>query len=393
MRPADNTHRLFRQLHLKAGAELDEKVHSEISRALKKSAKTKSTVIQPNVWRIIMNSKMTKLGVAAVIMIGAFLGLHFIGGPDMASPAWADVLENIRNSKTLTFVVRADEEGPALTKVMVIDPYLFRWEILGEQEKSTRYLSGQIFIVDAKKGKGLILDRVGKKAKVRTADKAMPPIYDAFRNFRDMEDFSVEKAAVRRIGDKQAPGFKLREKSGTREIMVWADPETRLPILMEETLENAQGEIGRYFVTDIVFDAELDGSLFSVKPPEGYEVEEADHESVVNRVKSAVNMDRILKACRAYAAEHDNHWPENLKELTGYGIDEETFVNPRQPNRQVGYIYLKPPVNAPSDRIVLYEAWDTWCEGINVGYADFRVQFVRDELEFAKQLKESSQSN
>jgi len=392
MRPADNTHKMFRQLQLKASAELDEKIHGEISRALKQSTKTKSAAMQPTIWRIIMKSRIAKLAAAAVLIIGAFLGLHFIGGPDMASPAWADVLENIRNSKTLTFVVRADEQGPALAKLMLVDPHLWRWEILGEQNEETRYLDGQIFVVDAGTGKGLILDRVGKKAKVCPAERAMPPIYDAFRNFRNMADFSVEQAGLRRIGDKQALGFKLREKGGKREMMVWADVETKLPVLMEESLENAQGEIERYFVTDIIFDAELDESLFSVKPPKGYEVEEAGYD-MVNRVKSAVNMDRILKACRTYAAEHDKRWPESLTELSGYGVGEETFVNPRQPDRRLGYVYLKPPVNPPKDRIVLYEASDTWGEGINVGYADFRVRFIRDQSEFQEQLRESSQPN
>ncbi|MHC4573257.1 MAG: anti-sigma factor family protein [Planctomycetota bacterium] len=42
-------------------------------------------------WRTIMKSGMTKLAAAAVIVLGAYFGLHFIGGPDMAKTAWAEV--------------------------------------------------------------------------------------------------------------------------------------------------------------------------------------------------------------------------------------------------------------------------------------------------------------
>jgi len=43
------------------------------------------------IWRIIMKSPITKLAAAAVIIIAVFLGLDFLGGPDLANTAWAEV--------------------------------------------------------------------------------------------------------------------------------------------------------------------------------------------------------------------------------------------------------------------------------------------------------------
>ncbi|MHC4648314.1 MAG: LolA family protein [Planctomycetota bacterium] len=360
--------------------------------------RTRQTVIntqkqKQSMWRVIMESRITRLAAAAVITIAALIGVHQFIGPEVA---WAEVLENIRNSRTLTFLIRTSEGGPPVAKAMVIDPYLMRTEFLAEQERVERLLGGQILIVDAEEGKALILDTVMKKARVCPADKTALPIYDAYRNFREMEDFSVEQVGRRRIGNIQAVGFKLKKENGEREIMVWADPETKLPVLMEETVEDARGQVGQYIVTDIVFDAELDRSLFSVELPEGYEEDEEAsalirrQAELANRVMSGTNVSRILKACRKYAGEHNGQWPDTLKELAKYGVEEETFVNPRQPERKVGYIYLKPPPSASQDTIVLYEAYDEWNEGINVGYASTRVQFVRDKSEFENQLKESS---
>ncbi|MHC4155156.1 MAG: hypothetical protein ACYST6_09590 [Planctomycetota bacterium] len=377
-----------------AMAERSKNVQDEfISRLQKESHKpSKRSTFTLNA---ILNSRITKLTVAASMTIVALIAIHQFVGPQVA---WAEVLENIRNLRTLTFLIRTSDGGPPVAKAMVVDPYLMRTEFLGEQERAANLLGGQILIVDAEKGKALILDTEKKKATIRPARQAVLPVYDAYRNFREMEDFSVEQVGRRRIGDIEAVGFRLKKQDGEREIMVWADPETKLPVLMEESVEDAQGQSRRFLLTDIVFDAELDRSLFSLELPEGYEEDEEGSALVgrqvelVNRVKSAANVDRILKACRKYAAEHGGQWPDTLNELAKYGVHEETFINPRQPGRKVGYIYLKPPVSAPQDRIVLYEAYDEWNEGINVGYASTRVQFVRDKSEFENQLKESSSS-
>ena len=71
MNHADDIYKLIEELKLKASAELDRKVHDDISRALAKSEKTESARAEPNIWRSIMKSRITKLAAAAVIIIAA----------------------------------------------------------------------------------------------------------------------------------------------------------------------------------------------------------------------------------------------------------------------------------------------------------------------------------
>lgn len=334
-----------------------------------------------------MKSSITKLAAAAVIVIAVMVGISQLGS---SSVAWADVLENIRNSKTLTFLVRAKEQEPPIMKVMVIHPYLLRFEFLCKIPNAP-IVGGQIWIVDTGKGKSLILNTVKKKGKVCPADKAMLDIYDTFRNFRDRVDYSVDEIGSRQIGDKQVIGFKLKKEEDKREIMVWADPETKLPILMEETCENREGQVMQHVVTDIVFDAELDVSLFSLQPPKGYKLEEFEYDPLVKRAMSAANMDRILKACRKYVNDHGGQWPDSLQDLAQYGLEKDTLTNPRQPSSEVGYVYLKPSASPSESMVVLYEAYDTWNGGINVGLANYHVQFIKKESEFKRRLEESSE--
>jgi len=341
--------------------------------------------------RFIM-SRFTKYAVAASIIIAALIGIYYFGGSiNVVSVTFADVLENIRNSKTLTFMVRAKEQGPPIMKVMVIDPYVSRFEFLSKQIPSAPIIGGQIWIVDTGKGKALILDTVKKTGKVYPAKREMLDTYDAFRNFRDRVDFSVEEIGNRQIGDKQAIGFKLKKENENHEIIVWADPETKLPILMEAPFEDAEGQIMQHVVTDIVFDVELDKSLFSLEPPKGYKLQEFEYDPSIKRLKSAVNMDRIIKACRKYVDEHDGQWPDSLQELTTYGLDKDVFTNPGQPVREVGYVYLKPPASPSESRIVLYEAYNVWDGGINVGLANYHIEFIKEESDFKNRLGENGQ--
>ena len=56
-----------------------------------------------NIWRIIMKSKLTKLAVAAVIILAVLLVLHYSGSSiDGSGVVWADVLKKIENCKGYT---------------------------------------------------------------------------------------------------------------------------------------------------------------------------------------------------------------------------------------------------------------------------------------------------
>ncbi len=387
MRLAENIENFIKRVRFKASARMHERTLNDALEAQEESRKTKSAELKPKIWRTIMKSGMTKLAAAAVIVIAVMVGISQLGS---SSVAWADVLENIRNSKTLTFLVRAKEQEPPIMKVMVIHPYLLRFEFLCKIPNEP-IVGGQIWIVDTGKGKSLILDTVKKKGKVCPTDRAMLDIYDTFRNFRDRVDYSVDEIGSRQIGDKQVIGFKLKKEEDKREIMVWADPETKLPILMEETCENREGQVMQHVVTDIVFDAELDVSLFSLQPPKGYKLEEFEYDPLVKRAMSAANMDRILKACRKYVNDHGGQWPDSLQDLAKYGLEKDTLTNPRQPSSEVGYVYLKPSASPSESMVVLYEAYDTWNGGINVGLANYHVQFIKKESEFERRLEESSE--
>ena len=100
----------------------------------------------------------------------------------------------------------------------------------------------------------------------------------------------------------------------------------------------------------------------------------------------------------------DLPWPADLRQLVEKGLhvqyDEsaELLCNPYRPNMKPAYIYVKPTVPVsrivdPGKTAVLYEAYDQWGEGINIGFLDGHVTFTNDEAWFKQLLAETQGMN
>ncbi len=365
-----------------------EDVPADVRKIAQETAESFSKTLMPSrqhiLWRTIMKSRITKLAAAAVIIIAVMVGINQFSGPiDGASVAFGDILKNIENAKTLAWKTTFVTEGqkPQIARTMVLEPYYMRVELP----------DGKIWILDHSIGNTLVLDPNRKLAVISSTAKKALELYNTFENFQNMEGFFIEEVGQKEIDGKLATGFQLTKENENRQIMVWADPETQRPILIEETKKDAHSCIFHAITTDIVFDVELDQSLFSLEPPQGYKeqrivgpVERSDQ--LAKRTQSAANMDRILKACLDYVEEHDGEWPRSLDDLLNSGLNNETLVNPRQPERENGYVYLKPEGRLSPSKIVLYEAYDVWDWGINVGFVDGHVEFIKGESDFSKRL-------
>ena len=102
MRPTDNIHSLIKKLHLKAGAELDQRLRAEIRRALDEQRQTKPAATRPKIWRIIMKSRITKLAAAAAVIV-ALAAIGFFSQIGVTSNVYAmsNVPELFETAKTI----------------------------------------------------------------------------------------------------------------------------------------------------------------------------------------------------------------------------------------------------------------------------------------------------
>lgn len=357
------------------------KIAQETSRDFSK------TLMRPRqhiLWSHILESRITKLVAAAVIIIAVLIGIHqFAGSIDGTSVAFANVMQNIQNARTLTYrnVITRANEDPQVVKTMVLEPHLMRVELP----------DGRVWILDHDQGKTLVLDLKNKQAVMSSTSQKALDLYDTFRNFRNVPDFSVSRIRQRIVDGVQAVGFQLTRENDDNVIIVWANPQTSLPIRIEQTVKDKNGQVIKSVTTNIIFDVELDQSLFRLVAPEGYSrrfVDGPPERSIklTKRSQTASNMRQILLTCLVYAQDHEGRWPDSLKDLTQRGLAKDTLNNPRQPEREIGYVYVKPRTPLSPSQIVLYEKYDSWGDGINVGYVDGHVQFIKKESNFKNEL-------
>lgn len=107
---------------------------------------------------------------------------------------------------------------------------------------------------------------------------------------------------------------------------------------------------------------------------------------------SANNMRGIMTALYKRGEKNQSQWPENLNVLVKEGYTPEaSLVNPYRPGVRPGYVYVRPSeaLSKQPERLVLYEAFDQWGEGIYVGFGDAHVELVADEARFKKLLAEA----
>ncbi len=74
MRPAEKIERLIKKSRYKASPEAYDKALGSFLQAVDDYEKQKPALTEPNIWRIIMKSRITKLAAAAVIIVAVILG-------------------------------------------------------------------------------------------------------------------------------------------------------------------------------------------------------------------------------------------------------------------------------------------------------------------------------
>ncbi len=92
MRPAERIKKFIANVPLETLDQRDKEVLDDVFNALERSKKARSAASQPNMWRIIMKSRITRIAAAAVIVVAVMIVIQQFGVPiDVTNVAWADV--------------------------------------------------------------------------------------------------------------------------------------------------------------------------------------------------------------------------------------------------------------------------------------------------------------
>ena len=108
MKPAEKIEKLIKERRYKASTEVYDKALGSFLQAVDEHIKQKSAQTRPKIWRKIMNSRITKLAAAAVIIIAAYVIIYQSGGSiDGATIAFAQIRENMKQMPWMHAVMEA----------------------------------------------------------------------------------------------------------------------------------------------------------------------------------------------------------------------------------------------------------------------------------------------
>ncbi len=107
MRPKEDIEKQIKKLRYESSAQTYNKVLNSVLVAMEASEKQKSAVPQPNIWRTIMKSPITKLAAAAVIIVAAIFSINII---NKSVPAAFGVEQVIDAYNTIRFLHVKDFE-------------------------------------------------------------------------------------------------------------------------------------------------------------------------------------------------------------------------------------------------------------------------------------------
>lgn len=221
------------------------------------------------IWGTIMKSRITKLAVAAVIIVAAIIVVYQMGGP-VGGTAFADVVRPILMARTATYTVSIKtQDVPTLSfKVMWMEPHHVRQEMP----------QGTTIIGNLEEGKALVLLPDKKKAMVTSFSGgdnfvSFSELRQLIRDAQEGKEQSPEYLGKQRIDGREAIGYRIPKGRlpMAMPVTIWADAVMLLPIQMEcQPSSGADGRQSTATLTDFQFDVELDGALFSLGVPEGY---------------------------------------------------------------------------------------------------------------------------
>jgi outer membrane lipoprotein-sorting protein len=265
--------KLFAKSDITINSEIDDRIISDALMEFDKSEKTQSISSEPNIWRFIMKSRMTKLAAAAVIIAGVFVGLYLFTGPvGVASVGWADVLKNVETARTIMYIRKFENsKEKEVVETRIVEPYHSRTDVIAHHSQIDETGNGTMYKVAIRNtnlNKNLLLYPNTKMAVIGDDDVTPGDEIRAYEKLKkDFRDGTEKNLGRVTLNGRETICFEISREN--KKITVWADPNTALPIQIEEiTREN--GDRKKIVRSDIRFDIELDEQLFSLTPPADY---------------------------------------------------------------------------------------------------------------------------
>lgn len=235
------------------------------SEVLETKTKSKPASGKSGLRRIIMNKPITKLAIAAVVLIGAITLFY---STTFVNPTFAEVIKPLFTAQTIAFDMIAGQEGQDPVIHDIVKGDIIR--------RTMTNLPTITMIIDIQAEKMLHLESSEKgamyidiKGPLQEGTRSfLKFIRDTLTRVQASPDFQAKELPKKEFDGKTLIGFL--SKGPNENITIWADPRTALPVRIEMEIAHQ-----RMLLKNFQFDIPVDDSLVSMEIPAGYKIRES----------------------------------------------------------------------------------------------------------------------
>jgi len=298
MRPAKNIEKLIKNTDIDTNARMDNAVLKDVIKAFENSKKEKSAAM-PNIWRIIMKSKMTKLATAVVIIITILGGVNFWPSDGSGNGKWwlgppaawgQEILESLESVKAIVYRQRAFKVRDYGSDTMG-SLWERRYAATDRYRSDVYDDSNNIVIMQwtLPDGEGYTKYKVWTEYQCYTKKpEKTPPFYDnvmgSLRRYVSFLDRASKILGTETFEGRECIGFEISPGlygnfTVTRTTHIWFDVETKLPVrIVRYGIETSYDPGSTLTLIHDQFDyyAEVPADMFTLQIPEGFVNAEPD---------------------------------------------------------------------------------------------------------------------
>jgi hypothetical protein len=271
MRPTDKIKQYIKNVKVKTNPKVNQAVLDDLLNRLDAAQGAKEHAPQPNIWRMIMNNRITKLttAAAAVIIAGAVIFSLFVS----PGVTFASVIKPILEAKTFAYDMHVGSEGGPVMHDLVSENRIRR---------TMSDMPNMVLIIDAGAGKLLRLDTAGKTAALINISGEVEKggrnyiafIRETINRLTADPNVSQKEQFRRQIDGRKVIGYSLGndlEGNDRDRVTILADEKTGVPVQIDV-------EWGRetFILKNLEFDIPIPEDQVSIEPPAGYRMQKAN---------------------------------------------------------------------------------------------------------------------
>jgi len=391
MKPSDEIKKLINESDLTTGFDTDKRILAGALEHLEKLKQKNSAANQPNIWRKIMKSPVTKLVAAAVIILACLIGLSLWRNTG-SGIALADVLTRLEQVKAVKYETTFKVFGSKDPNKLLVDS---RYTMLMSQEYGSKAIienrdpNGEEITAAIKcnyphqKLREIVIGYTKKTYKhrvidIQTQDEQSQSQEDSLSSLKEVLNSNHENIGRSIVDGVEVEGFQttktdyivknyrykgprlINGKDKQYNTRLWVDVKTLLPVRIEYLISSIYDGNNRVFLQQVDYnfqwDVPVDASTFEAPPiPDGYVIEDifpepANEENAIGGFKQCVEFfgnypERI--DLTYFWAESENsqtsaglRLKEELKGLTGLERDNRKMIS-LKPIRFLNKFYIK----------------------------------------------------